>query len=66
MENNPNKSDQPNLEDLISLKEVASLSGLSHELHPPFSCLSTLIDQNIRENEEGSGSEFVTLGALFF
>ncbi|HDD62635.1 MAG TPA: hypothetical protein ENF22_08940 [Chloroflexi bacterium] len=36
---------------------------ISDELHPPFSYLSTLIDQNISENEEGSGSEFVTLGA---
>ena len=35
---------------------------ISHELHPPFSYLSTIITQNIRENEEGSGSEFVALG----
>ncbi len=31
-------------------------------LHPPFSYLSTLVAQKDRENEEGSGSEFVTLG----
>jgi hypothetical protein len=31
MENNPNDSNQPNLEDLISLKEAAALSGLSHD-----------------------------------
>ena len=37
---------------------------IAHELHPPFSYLSTLITQNNRENEEGSGSEFVALGAL--
>ncbi len=34
-----------------------------HKLHPPFSYLSTLITQKNRENEEGSGSEFVTVGA---
>jgi hypothetical protein len=31
MENNPNDSNQPNLEDLISLKEAAALSGLSQD-----------------------------------
>jgi len=31
MENNSLKSDQPNLEDLISLKEAAAISGLSHD-----------------------------------
>ena len=31
MEENSHEPDQPNLEDLISLKEAASLSGLSHD-----------------------------------
>lgn len=31
MENNPNEPDQSNLEDLISLKEAAESSGLSHD-----------------------------------
>ena len=36
---------------------------IAHELCLPFSYLSTLITQKNRENEEGSGSEFVVLGA---
>jgi len=31
MDNKSNENDQPNLEDLISLKEAAALSGLSHD-----------------------------------
>jgi hypothetical protein len=31
MENKSNDNNQPNLEDLISLKEAAALSGLSHD-----------------------------------
>ena len=37
---------------------------VSCDLHPPFSYLYTLITREQRKDEEGSGSEFVTLGAL--
>jgi len=47
----------------LRIKNNSEGEIISHELHPPFSYLFTLIAQKDRENEEGSGSEFVTLGA---